>query len=647
MEQLSNNASGNELVSKAHKSIKENDTPISERLFSLQNDEAVKDLLGIQPIQPPGSPNDVTMSFSSTPDWTNPWHLRGSAFDPAVRKTRDQRHDILFGESHFDPSKQRERIETDILPPKAATPPSSPKWPTFEAKTKGAAASPPTFPKWHTFEADISPRQQNVPPAFPLSQEEEDQKWMSFSEQDTTELTGPKALDDRQDTSISDDFASLERKSSDPRKQSNTTRVLAKHPTDAQAFDKYMDSVSLDDQALEALVEAKDDEKVAQRRGARGYRGRSNKRPEQPTTSSALLKKKKPTAHASKSKRGRPQRSLSSADVGMRKTRPLRANSLGVERRQYQRARGQTTLRDDLLCGMETQCRTDFTAEEERRLRSELVVEDDCVCGPFDDQTDSTQRPTGQKRGKKKQLVSSSRKVVCEFEGVLSPGSPHYLRMLKTDLAFQHAVKAGGLWQSLVGNHVRFPKEWWQGGYRAAPLGRPRKQADGNKWVYYDRHRIRGSKVLNSIVKRRDGPGQILLHLVVRDFMTSIPMMDIAIGCFHPNAKSVRVTEQPNKRLEDCRDVWMATRFRAKDMISVVDPTFLQEKIGQPKKSPLGDSKRKISNANVRAIFGESAPVRTAFVVEDSIYEVLASINVDDLQAHGPADILLKKYVFS
>ena len=122
--------------------------------------------------------------------------------------------------------------------------------------------------------------------------------------------------------------------------------------------------------------------------------------------------------------------------------------------------------------------------------------------------------------------------------------------------------------------------------------------------------------------------------------MTSSPVFDIAIGCFHPNAKAVRPSEKRNKRIDDCRDVWMATRDRTEDGISVIDV----QKLGEPKKSPLGDAKRRISNHNVRAIFGETPPVRTLFLAESDIYETLAA--ADDTQ-NGPADVLLRKYLYT
>lgn len=119
--------------------------------------------------------------------------------------------------------------------------------------------------------------------------------------------------------------------------------------------------------------------------------------------------------------------------------------------------------------------------------------------------------------------------------------------------------------------------------------------------------------------------------------------MDLAIGCFHPNAKSVRTTESANKRFKDCRDVWLATRFRTEDSISVIDQGFLEERLGQPLKTPLGDTKRLINNANVRTIFGESPPIQTVFCLESELYEALASM---DANTNGPVDALLGKFVF-
>jgi len=323
----------------------------------------------------------------------------------------------------------------------------------------------------------------------------------------------------------------------------------------------------------------------------------------------------------------------------------------GVNRRKPGHRYHQSSLRDDFLCGMESKGSEGVAALRQARPIEEPWV---CNCGDDDDNSEITftkgarqkrnhQQYRSQDHSLKVHSFSSSQAATPDADkgfSILSPSSNAYFFLRSTDAAFDHAVNAGSLWQSLVRQHVRFP-------WPTSPLGCHNKDSHESNWIYYDRHRIQGNTFLNSKIKRRDDPGALLLHVIVRDFMTGGPILDVVIGCFHPNAKSVRTSKHPKDCLNGCRDLWVATRFRTHDSISVVDPGFLCKKMGQPKKTPLGNGKRRITNNNIRAVFGESPPSRTLFLLESELYEILTSVDHDTLshQAQGPADVLLGKYV--
>jgi len=456
---------------------------------------------------------------------------------------------------------------------------------------------------------------------------------------------------------------------------------------DAEAFDNFIDSVSLNDQVPTGLINHKEEiynemdpvQLAAAKRHA---------------MMSMVGQRMQPRQTQQQHSRGRNlQRSFSAAGReithhGSRRQHPTnrqssrRTCSMGAERRRQNHAK--SSLRDDLMCGLEKNCGP-LTEEE---IIAASQADDGCGCAPIQDRGsiihhylpskqssphqesrgfDKLRQPSRQTRDPSNRFVKQQHhqhhrahekiedsehasKNISAFKldeddkfHILAPNSQEYMALRTHNPAFQHAMNAGTLWQSLVGQSVRFPKEWWQGGHRTAPLGCNDRIAERNRWTFYDRHRIRGNTFLNKFIKRRDEPGQILIHLILRDFMTASPILDIVVGCFHPNAKSIRTTEVPNKRNKECRDVWLATRFRTEDSISVIDPVFLNDRLGQPLKSPLGNAKRRITNANVRSIYGESPPLRTVFVLEDEIYEALTST---DASQSGVADVLLRKYLF-
>eukprot|EP00538_Stauroneis_constricta_P000457 CAMPEP_0119552500 /NCGR_PEP_ID=MMETSP1352-20130426/5471_1 /TAXON_ID=265584 /ORGANISM="Stauroneis constricta, Strain CCMP1120" /LENGTH=914 /DNA_ID=CAMNT_0007598741 /DNA_START=9 /DNA_END=2753 /DNA_ORIENTATION=+ len=251
----------------------------------------------------------------------------------------------------------------------------------------------------------------------------------------------------------------------------------------------------------------------------------------------------------------------------------------------------------------------------------------------------------------------------CPFVGsVLSPIGPKYISMTQTDTGFRHALKSGTLWQSLVSQHVRFPKAWWNGARHppmgvapsidsTIPLGRVSSSVSAASestalggttpgWRYFGRHRVGDNPVLNNqFVKNRGSAGRILLHILVQDMMTLEPVQDIAIGVVHPNARGIRPSNDPyDPQLEDCRDVWMALRSRNSDT-SVVQ-SLIQGHAEHD--SPLGQRKA-VNNLNMRVVFGDQPPEQTLFLQETELYDLLSS--PDDVHEMPPALVLLETYL--
>eukprot|EP00957_Ditylum_brightwellii_P069118 5247095-Ditylum_brightwellii.AAC.1 len=112
----------------------------------------------------------------------------------------------------------------------------------------------------------------------------------------------------------------------------------------------------------------------------------------------------------------------------------------------------------------------------------------------------------------------------------------------------------------------------------------------------------RGS--LGNFVKSRRSAGRVLLHIIVRDDKTFCPIRDIAVGCYHPNAKGVRKTEQAYPEDDDVRSVWIGVRKRQGRGKggSFVDSllTLAGGDYEGTYASPLG-GKRCVNNDNVRA----------------------------------------------
>lgn len=232
-------------------------------------------------------------------------------------------------------------------------------------------------------------------------------------------------------------------------------------------------------------------------------------------------------------------------------------------------------------------------------------------------------------------------KAAAPFQNMIAPCSYMYEELLR-DPAYQHAIRAGALWQSLCSQHVRFPSLWWDGEEPGAPpLGTPVK----NLWTYLGRHRVQGDRKLNSLIGNRGSSGRLLLHLVVRDIVTLEPIEDICCGCFHPNARGVRTSRVFDPRAEDCRDVWIGhrRRGRATSPTSTVESLLRHQNKGRVDASPLGGEAARtkkhggIDNGNLNAVFGDKPPVCTVMILESDLYELFQN----QLNGSTPASIVL------
>lgn len=226
----------------------------------------------------------------------------------------------------------------------------------------------------------------------------------------------------------------------------------------------------------------------------------------------------------------------------------------------------------------------------------------------------------------------------------------------KKSEAYIHAMQSGVLWQTLVGEHVRFPKEWFNGFRTPAMSGEGIKVS---KWRYIARNKVRNSS-LNKLVRRRGG-GRILLHLIVRDAVSQREKEDIVLGCFHPQSRGL-ITDDEYKCVRDkadidVRDIWMAFRTRsngskgsnlgmsASTEISMTQPLLTGDRCLSEvsHRSPLYSDER-LSNENIRAVFGSESPLETLFVLETDLVKVLET---NSYSAPRPvAVVLMQKYLF-
>jgi hypothetical protein len=295
-----------------------------------------------------------------------------------------------------------------------------------------------------------------------------------------------------------------------------------------------------------------------------------------------------------------------------------------------------------------------------------LYVEEDLQAGRSHDtdkkvsstvqvpQQQPTQRRPGPSETPHAKPSKPSRQVASPGPFHLVPPSSHLYEDLLRDPAYQHALQAGTLWQSLCSQHVRFPAHWWDGLEGGPPLGTPEKFP----WRYLSRHRVKNDQKLNALIGNRGSSGRLLMHLVVRDKTTGEPLEDICCGVYHPNARGVRTTPEFDPRIEDCRDIWIAHRRRYNvpkqrggaggASMSMIESWLFKQNKNRVFASPLGagiegqSSTYDVHNRNLKAVFGEKPPLFTVFVNESELLELFK----DGKAARSPASvILLRRYL--
>ena len=196
----------------------------------------------------------------------------------------------------------------------------------------------------------------------------------------------------------------------------------------------------------------------------------------------------------------------------------------------------------------------------------------------------------------------------------------------QVDEALDHARRAGPLWRALVGSHVRFPSRWEDLLDPPAADFAHCPDRVWSRWFYVARHRVKGDRRLNGReygVRSRRSAGRLLLRLVVREAGSAWLAREVAIGCFHPNARGVRRGD-PLPEAEDVREVWMAVRWSVEkgggvgdserprpdprtegDSDSAVVEGFLMQKRGTLDYGTMGSAlghRKAVNNENVRAV---------------------------------------------
>lgn len=227
--------------------------------------------------------------------------------------------------------------------------------------------------------------------------------------------------------------------------------------------------------------------------------------------------------------------------------------------------------------------------------------------------------------------------------------------ILLADPAYRHACQAGFLWQSLVGQHVRFPKHWWNGA-RTPPMG----DIVAGRWEYVTRTTVHSHPLLQRLVKNRAASGRLVLHLKLtkndpksrREKYKKGPV-DVCVGVVHPNARGIRLQATNDPRLEASRVVWMAVRRPiCEDNLKYYDTSIGHQDSTTLKQygissSPLGA--QGVTNSNVRVVFGEQPPVETVVLPYTDVAKRLdlALNNKMQQQQHAVALDLLEEFVFS
>jgi hypothetical protein len=225
--------------------------------------------------------------------------------------------------------------------------------------------------------------------------------------------------------------------------------------------------------------------------------------------------------------------------------------------------------------------------------------------------------PTASEKTDRLELSLNQRRGRAASDLVPSPLSVEY-EMMMHDPAFCHAKNAGLLWQSLVGQQVRFPTTWWNGA-RGPPMGivdgDDAPAAPDAKWEYFGRTTVNGSRHLNRLVPNRGKPGRLLLHMVVLE--EGRPVADAAVGVYHPSARGIRPGESSARDLDRARTLWIALRKRSASC-ALLELPHMQDLFPERGRTPLENRKR-ITNQNMRAVYGDQAPLETLFVPQQEL----------------------------
>lgn len=152
------------------------------------------------------------------------------------------------------------------------------------------------------------------------------------------------------------------------------------------------------------------------------------------------------------------------------------------------------------------------------------------------------------------------------------------------------------------------------------------------------------------------------MNILVKEMNSSRNICkEIAIGCFHPNSRGIRV-DDVNTDLEDVREVWMGVRWvipshchepilnrgSEEDIECFIDGFLTQQRHVldyQTMGSPLGRRKA-VNNENVRAVFGDEPPLTTVNLYEDELAEIIKANDSKRLSSL-PGLMLLKLFLFS
>lgn len=234
-----------------------------------------------------------------------------------------------------------------------------------------------------------------------------------------------------------------------------------------------------------------------------------------------------------------------------------------------------------------------------------------------------------------------------------------------------HALRAGTLWQSLIGQHVKLPILWYDGEEPARPYMGCEDSLKRNNWSFFGRHRVAGDLKLNAFVKQRNSSGKLLLHIVGKDSETMKPTEDIVVGVFHPGAEGIignksnasKSKLECHNRYEDCRDVWIGHRSRSiphngRRIATRIESLLRYLNKNRVDKSPLGrgcngnssssdsntNNRRSviIDNTNMNSIFGRRPPKHTIFVSEQELYSLLTMPLFPNVPSSSPpASVLL------